>query len=318
MDRITKRQLRSLRVSAPIYRWFLTRFPQGGDYPAVHQALLRDGHRRWIDSLVDYGYALWFDSDRFSQQELAAMRGLVDWLTGAGNLTLRQPGQRAGAAAPAYGVYTASTGCAQAIGSVASESHIALAGMDNVIGLSGDNNRIANAGYACQIVSSGTMAHIGNAGQNCRIGSLGARSRVSNSGNAAKISSDGRGARIANTGMRSFISSVAESTGIANTGDLCKVRAQGAAASVANTGHDVSIAATGDDAVIASAGSVNDIVLGKNGCAAVAYYDPSAGRTRFAIAYEGENGIQAGVRYRLDAQFQFVAVDERGASRPLR
>ncbi|KGT97520.1 hypothetical protein NM75_14280, partial [Dickeya fangzhongdai] len=73
-------------------------------------------------------------------------------------------------------------------------------------------------------------------------------------------------------------------------------------------GDEAQIEASGTNSVVAAAGSIGYILLGEGGCAAVPYSDGE--RTRFAIAYVGENGIKAGVKYTLNDAGDFVAMEE--------
>ncbi|MEC5345173.1 hypothetical protein ABRZ24_21525, partial [Brenneria populi] len=67
------------------------------------------------------------------------------------------------------------------------------------------------------------------------------------------------------------------------------------------------IEATGGNSVIAAASSVEYIVIGEGGCAAVPYHDGE--KIRFAIAYAGENGIKSGVKYSVNDAGEFVEVE---------
>ncbi|QIY81474.1 hypothetical protein [Chromobacterium violaceum] len=77
-------------------------------------------------------------------------------------------------------------------------------------------------------------------------------------------------------------------------------------ARIGSSGDGARIEATGKNAVVAAAATVREVMLGEGGCAAIAYHDGT--RNRFALAYVGENGIEAGVKYRLNDQHQFEAV----------
>ena len=74
-----------------------------------------------------------------------------------------------------------------------------------------------------------------------------------------------------------------------------------------SSGDDSRNSATGDNSVIASAGLNSTFMVGKGGCAAIAYYDGS--RVRFAIAYEGEN-VRADVWYSVNDKGEFVEVPQ--------
>ncbi|MBJ7223016.1 MULTISPECIES: protein YdhT [unclassified Brenneria] len=310
MNKITRQQLHSLQVSPRIYRWFLRRFPQGGDYQDIHYALMCDGYVEWLESLVEYGYSLGFDSPQFIRQETKATRAMIDRLTtGHAGIIQVTPRYRSVKHTPEIPdeVQLATGDQALDIGCIGLQSKVATSGAYNFIGHSGENSAIASVGYACQLVSSGFAVKISNTGQHCRIGSLGGRARISNSGNSAKISGAGRGTHIANSGMRSYISGTGEATNIANAGDMCKIGLAAHESRIANTGDNVAIRVTGENAVVVSSGSLHTLVLGKGGCAALTYHDGA--RTRFLVVYEGENGITAGVKYRLNARFQLEAFE---------
>lgn len=308
MKKITKQQLHALQVSPQIYRWFLRRFPQGAEYQDIHHALMHDGYTEWLESLVEYSYALGAGSPRFMTQELSAIQAMVEQLTNGNSRVVQvKPRPHAGECASGSPGETrlAASDPALDIGCIGLHSKIALSGPYNFIGNAGENSGIASVGHACQLVSAGFSAKISNTGQHSRIGSLGGRTRISNSGNSVKISSAGRGSHTANSGMRCYIGSVGESSSIANVGDMCKLGAAGSESRISNAGDNASITATGENAVVTSSGSVNTLVLGKGGCAALTYHDGE--RTRFLVVYEGENGVVAGVKYRINAAFELEA-----------
>ncbi|EIT5351193.1 hypothetical protein L2J38_004449 [Salmonella enterica] len=120
--------------------------------------------------------------------------------------------------------------------------------------------------------SSGYNARIGSSGDDARIGSSGYNARIGSSGYNARIGSSGNDARIG------------------------------------SSGDDARITATGNGSVVACAGSVERIVLGENGCASVPWHDGK--RIRIAVAYVGENGIEANIPYYVNDEGQFVRVED--------
>ncbi|EIN7932759.1 hypothetical protein LPE67_002518 [Salmonella enterica] len=145
-------------------------------------------------------------------------------------------------------------------------------GYDAQIGSSGNYARIGSSGYNAQIGSSGDDARIGSSGYNARIGSSGYNAQIGSSGNYARIGSSGDDARIG------------------------------------SSGDDARITASGKGSVVACAGSIERIVLGEGGCASVPWHDGN--RTRIAVAYVGENGIEANTPYYVNDEGQFVKVEE--------
>ncbi|EFS2710193.1 hypothetical protein HX310_003333 [Salmonella enterica] len=118
-------------------------------------------------------------------------------------------------------------------------------------------------------------------GYNARIGSSGDDAQIGSSGDDARIGSSGYNARIGSSGYNARIGS---------------------------SGYNARITATGNGSVVACAGSVERIVLGENGCASVPWHDGK--RIRIAVAYVGENGIEANIPYYVNDEGQFVRVED--------
>ncbi|KGT98473.1 hypothetical protein NM75_09075, partial [Dickeya fangzhongdai] len=78
---ITKEQVKAWDACRGGYAWFLEKFPQGGVYAAVHQALIDDN--RFVDAqwLVDKMYSSYWNDPSFPKAETAA----TDKLTGSLN-----------------------------------------------------------------------------------------------------------------------------------------------------------------------------------------------------------------------------------------
>ncbi|ELM6409282.1 hypothetical protein Q2663_004679 [Salmonella enterica] len=138
--------------------------------------------------------------------------------------------------------------------------------------------------------SSGYNARIGSSGDDARIGSSGNDARIGSSGNDAQIGSSGDDARIG------------------SSGDDARIGSSGYNAQIGSSGNDAQITATGNGSVVACAGSVERIVLGENGCASVPWHDGK--RIRIAVAYVGENGIEANIPYYVNDEGQFVRVED--------
>ncbi|TXE26187.1 hypothetical protein FOT62_23455 [Serratia marcescens] len=118
------------------------------------------------------------------------------------------------------------------------------------------------------------------------------------SGNYAKIGSSGNYAKIGSSGNYAQIGS---------SGDDAKIGSSGDDAKIGSSGNYAKIDATGKNAVVAAAGYVHRIVLGEGACAVIPYHDGT--RTRFAVAYVGENDIKANTPYTVNENGEFVEVD---------
>ena len=304
--RLTKKDLRQLHVSTSLYRWFLRYFPDGGTYSAIHSELIKQRRTQWIESLIQYIYLRHFSETSFAKQEQEVMENilfLLDDEQQQGVTLQRLPYHNT---LPTSENIQFSTEWHQLIlKSQQLSTDLALCGNNNIVAFSGDENSIANTGYSNQLMMTGFAGKIANSGNQCRIGSLGGRSRISNSGNDVKIYASGNGVHIANSGIRNFITASQDRAKITNTGDLAQINVTGKNAVAISTGDNCKITVSGDDSICISTGNLHQFCLGKGGSAVIAYHDGN--RTRFKIFYEGEDGIEADVRYTLDENQQPMA-----------
>ncbi|EAP6673939.1 hypothetical protein PC032_004734 [Salmonella enterica] len=172
-------------------------------------------------------------------------------------------------------------------------------GDDARIGSSGDDARIGSSGYNAQIGSSGDDARIGSSGDDAQIGSSGYNAQIGSSGDDARIGSSGDDAQIGSSGDDAQIGSSGYNAQIGSSGDDARI---------GSSGYNARITASGKNSVVACAGSIERIVLGENGCTSVPWHDGK--RIRIAVAYVGENGIEANTPYYVNDEGQFVKVEE--------
>ncbi|ENZ5373715.1 hypothetical protein ACGLWP_004180 [Salmonella enterica subsp. enterica serovar Enteritidis] len=275
---ITKEQVKSWHACTDGFRWFLDKFPQGGAYADVHGALIAD--KRFDDArwLVDKMYRTHLDKAEFIQAETAATDKMVGELT-----SMEQPSDQ-----------------------VAEGEN--SSGYNARIGSSGYNARIGSSGNYAQIGSSGNYAQIGSSGNYARIGSSGYNARIGSSGDDAQIGSSGNYAQIGSSGYNAQIGSSGNYARIGSSGNYAQIGSSGYNAQIGSSGNYARITATGKGSVVACAGSIERIVLGEGGCASVSWHDGK--RIRIAVAYVGENGIEANTPYYVNDEGQFVKVEE--------
>ncbi|ELE1298155.1 hypothetical protein RC649_003466 [Salmonella enterica] len=283
---IDKSQVKAWHACSEGFRWFLDKFPQGGAYADVHGALISD--KRYDDArwLVDQMYRTFLDSAEFIQAETAATDKMVGELTSMNHPSDQVEGEN-------------SSGNYARIGS---------SGYNARIGSSGNYARIGSSGNYAQIGSSGNYARIGSSGNYARIGSSGNYARIGSSGNYAQIGSSGNYARIGSSGYNARIGSSGNDAQIGSSGNYARIGSSGNDARIGSSGNDARITATGNGSVVACAGSVERIVLGENGCASVPWHDGK--RIRIAVAYVGENGIEANIPYYVNDEGLFVRVED--------
>ncbi|WP_430488196.1 hypothetical protein ACQR7C_15585 [Salmonella enterica] len=274
---ITKEQLKEWHACSKGYRWFLDKFPQGGAYTDVHAALTADGlcaDARW---LTDRMYDTYLDNPEFIRTETDMTDRMIRELT--------RPEHTSG----------------QAEGENNSD--------DNAqIGSSGYNARIGSSGYNARIGSSGSYARIGSSGYNAQIGSSGYNAQIGSSGYNARIGSSGDDAQIGSSGDDAQIGSSGKYAQIGSSGDDAQIGSSGNYAQIGSSGSYPRITATGNGSVVACASDIECIVLGEGGCASVPWHDGK--RIRIAVAYVGENGIEANTPYYVNNKGQFTRLTE--------
>ncbi|MDA5524915.1 hypothetical protein PGS42_21035 [Yersinia kristensenii] len=279
---ITKEQVKTWQACTGGYRWFLEKFPQGGAYSAVHSALNED--KRFDDArwLVNQMYRTFLGNAEFIKAETDATDKMIADLNG-----MELPDGES------------SSGNYARIGSSGNYAQIGSSGNYAQIGSSGNYAQIGSSGNYAQIGSSGNYARIGSSGNYARIGSSGNYARIGSSGNYARIGSSGYNARIGSSGNYAQIGS---------SGYNARIGSSGYNARIGSSGNYARIEANGKDSVVAAAGSVSRVVLGEGGCAVVPYHDGE--RTRFAVAYVGENDIKANTPYYINDEGRFVEITE--------
>lgn len=85
---------------------------------------------------------------------------------------------------------------------------------------------------------------------------------------------------------------------ISSSGNCAQIGSSGNYARIGSSGYGARIKCEGKNAVIAAAGRRTHVTLSEGGAASLAWHDGK--RARFTNLYEGEDGIEAGVEYRLD------------------
>ncbi|WP_194688887.1 MULTISPECIES: hypothetical protein [unclassified Gluconobacter] len=243
--------------------WFREKFPQGGDYGLVMNALYDDkrfGDAQWLASKV---FAEIKDTAAIVGSEVNAIQSVTKDKDESGN-----------------------------------DAQIGSSGNYARIGSSGYGAKIGSSGYGAKIGSSGDDAQIGSSGDCARIGSSGDCARIGSSGNYARIGSSGNYAQIGSSGDCARIGSSGDCARIGSSGNYAQIGSSGDCARIGSSGDCARIKCEGENAVVASAGQCTQVILGENGCASLVWHDGE--RSRFTHLYEGEDGVEAGVAYRLD------------------
>jgi len=203
---ITKEVLKPWSPCSDGYKWFLAKFPQGGEFTAVQKALRED--KRFDD-------ARWLTNQIWQNVILDAPAVIAD--------VTKDHVVEADEIIAETTAIKVDSGVAEDDGAQ--------------IGSSGYDARIGSSGNDAQIGSSGNGAQIGSSGYDAQIGSSGNGARIGSSGNGARIGSSGYGAQIGSSGYGAQIGATGENAIIASAGMNARVKA-GAGGAVALAWHD--------------------------------------------------------------------------------
>ena len=90
-------------------------------------------------------------------------------------------------------------------------------------------------------------------------------------------------------------------------GDYSNLEASGDYSNLAASGNNSKLAASGKNSICMAAGYVSTAQVGENGVIVLPYYDGI--RTRVAVGYVGENGIEPNVEYKVNNNGIFEKVN---------
>ena len=174
---ITKEVLKPWSPCSDGYKWFLAKFPQGGEFTAVQKALRED--KRFDD-------ARWLTNQIWQNVILDAPAVIAD--------VTKDHVVEADEIIAETTAIKVDSGVAEDDG-----AQIGSSGNGARIGSSGNDARIGSSGYGAQIGSSGYGAQIGATGENAIIASAGMNARVkAGAGGAVALAwHDGERARFA-------------------------------------------------------------------------------------------------------------------------
>ena len=136
------------------------------------------------------------------------------------------------------------------------------------------------------------------AGHYSKLAASGDYSNLAASGHNSKLAASGYNSKLAASGHNSTLSASGHNSTLAASGDGSKLAASG----------DGSIlAASGKNSICMAAGYASTAQVGENGVIVLPYYDGI--RTRVAVGYVGENGIEPNVEYKVNNNGIFEKVN---------
>ncbi len=160
---------------------------------------------------------------------------------------------------------------------------------------SGDYSKAASSGYYSTAASSGYSSKAASSGDSSTAASSGYSSTAASSGDYSKAASSGNYSKAASSGDYSKA---------ASSGNSSKAASSGNYSTAASSGNYSKASASGKNTIAMVAGKNCMLMAGENGCIAGCWFDGV--RNRIAIAYVGENGIEADTWYQLSDNGKWV------------
>ena len=150
----------------------------------------------------------------------------------------------------------------------------------------------------CYDKLAGHYSKLAASGYNSKLAASGHNSNLAASGHNSKLAASGYNSKLAASGHNSTLSASGHNSTLAASGDGSKLAASG----------DGSIlAASGKNSICMAAGYASTAQVGENGVIVLPYYDGI--RTRVAVGYVGENGIEPNVEYKVNNNGIFEKVN---------
>jgi len=135
----------------------------------------------------------------------------------------------------------------------------------------------------------------------------GHNSKLAASGYNSKLVTSGDGSKLAASGYNSNLAASGYNSNLAASGDNSKLAASGYGSKLVASGDDSKLAASGKNSICMAAGYASTARVGENGVIVLPYYDGI--RTRVAVGYVGENGIEPNVEYKVNNNGIFEKVN---------
>jgi hypothetical protein len=198
-------------------------------------------------------------------------------------------------------------------------SHAAATGMYRHAAATGDSGHAAATGYRGHAAATGYRGHAaatGDSGHAAATGDSGHAAATGDSGHAAATGDSGHAAatgdsgHAAATGDRGHAAATGDRGHAAATGDRGYAAATGDRGNAAATGDRGHAAATGKNSIAAALGYEGTAKAGAGGAIVLAFIAADGAIGAIRASKVGENGVEAGKNYRLDAAGNFIEVVE--------
>jgi|GEM_PF-1972053 len=183
---------------------------------------------------------------------------------------------------------------------IGGSSQLAASGYSSQLAASGDYSQLAASGYSSQLAASGNSSKLAASGDSSQLAASGGSSKLAASGYSSKLAASGDSSKLAASGYSSQLAASGDSSQLAASGGSSQLAASGDYSQLAASGDYSQLAASGDYSIAMCAGPNSTAAAGTNGTIALTWWDAEAKRFRVVVGYVGEDGIEAGVFYRVE------------------
>ncbi len=267
--------------------WFLEKFPQGGMFGEVYQALRDD--RRYSDGD-------WLVEKVFSQLDAKAKTEQLVSIAGADKAKIERQAEE----------------CCGKEGDFATTGYRANAATTGEWANAATTGEWANAATTGNLANAATTGNLANAattGYRANAATTGYRANAATTGNLANAATTGEWANAATTGYLANAATTGEWANAATTGYRANAATTGNLANAATTGNLANAATTGEHAVSAALGYNSKAKAGIGGAIVLCHRNDDGELIHIRCSKVGENEIKPDVWYSLNAAGEFEEVE---------
>ena len=186
-------------------------------------------------------------------------------------------------------------------------SKLVASGHNSNLAASGDYSKLAASGHYSNLATSGHNSNLAASGDYSNLATSGYYSNLAASGDYSNLAASGDYSKLAASGHNSNLAASGDGSNLAASGYNSKLAAFGYNSKLAASGYNSKLAASGKNSICMAAGYASTAQVGENGVIVLPYYDGI--RTRVAVGYVGENGIEPNVEYKVNNNGIFEKVN---------
>ncbi|KGA30252.1 DUF7666 domain-containing protein [Pectobacterium odoriferum] len=174
----------------------------------------------------------------------------------------------------------------------------------------GDYSAASNTGNYSAASNTGSRSAASNTGYQSAASNTGSRSAASNTGSYSAASNTGNYSAASNTGDYSAASNTGDYSAASNTGDYSAASNTGDYSAASNTGNYSAAEVSGPHSVAAAFGIESRARASEKGAIVLCYRNDEGALIHIRASKIGDNGVKPHTWYKLDADAQFVEIEE--------